>query len=165
MGEVLRFVPRDESDDPSFDVSDVIEEVCGACELRSFRQGIQLEVDAPPYTMLHGDREQFRTVLQLLVAQTLEVTPRGSNLVLTAYSDEHGVEVEVADSGTGIAHLLDPPQSAFAAGMTGQKKARNASDLSRLVAALGGDIHIQDCPEGGAAITVHFPQHLQRAAA
>ena len=165
MDEVLRFTPRDGSEDPSFDVSDVIGEICEALELRSFRQGVQFEVDAPPYTMLQGDREQFRTVLQLLLAQTLEVTSRGSDLVITACSDEHGVEVEVADSGTGIAHLFAQPASAFAVGLAGQKKARNASDLSRLIAALGGDIRVQDCPDGGAAITVHFPQHLQRAAA
>ena len=165
MNDVLRFRPPTGSDDPSFDVSDVIGEICEALELRSFRQGVLFEVDVPPYTMLHGDREQFRTVLQLLLAQTLEVTPRGSDLMITAYSDEHGVEVEVADSGTGIAHLFAQPASAFTAGLVGQKKARNASDLNRLIAALGGDIHVQDCPDGGAAITVHFPQHLQRAAA
>jgi signal transduction histidine kinase len=165
MGEVLRFTPRDGSEDPSFDVSDVIGEICEALELRSFRRGVLFEVDVPPYTMLQGDREQFRTVLQLLLAQTLEVTPRGSDLVITADRDEHGVEVEVADSGTGIAHLFAPPASAFTTGLAGQKKARNALDLSRLIAALGGDIRVQDCPDGGAAITVHFPQHLQRAAA
>ena len=165
MGEVLRFTPRDGTVAPSFDVSDVIGEVCEALELRSFRQGVQFEVDASPYTMLHGDRAQFRTVLQLLLAQTLEVTPRGSDLVITAYGDEHGVEVEIADSGTGIAHLFAQPAWAFTTGLAGQKKARNASDLSRLIAALGGDLHVQDCPDGGAAITVHFPQQLQRAAA
>lgn len=165
MDEVLRFTPREGSEDPSFDVSDVIAEICEALELRSFRQGVLFEIDVPPYTLLQGDREQFRMVLQILLAQTLEVTPRGSDLVITAYSDERGVEVEVADSGTGIAHLFAPSASAFAAGLAGKKKARNASELSHLIAALGGDIHVQACPDGGAAITVHFPQHLQRAAA
>ena len=126
MGEVLRFSPRDGSEDPTFDVSDVIGEICEALELRSFRQGVQFEVDAPPYTMLQGDREQFRTVLQLLLTQTLDVTPRGSDLVITAFSDGQGVEVEVADSGTGIASLFGAPPSEFDAGMAEQKKSRAA---------------------------------------
>jgi signal transduction histidine kinase len=165
MDEVLRFTSWDGSDDPSFDVSDVISEVCRTLELRTFHQGVLFEIDAPPYTLLQGDRQQFRTVLQCLLLQTLEVTPRGSELVITAYADEHGVEVEVADSGTGIAHLFASPDSMFTVGRTGQTKARHAAELRQLIAALGGDIHVQDCPDGGAAITLHFPQHLQRAAA
>ena len=165
MSNVVRFSQWNGSDDPCFDVSDVIGEICDALELRSRRKGVQFEIDSPPYTMLHGEREPFRAVLQLLVVQAMEVTPQGGTLVITSFEDPHGVEVEVADSGPGIAQLFAEHQTEFDAGLAEQKKARGVADLYRLVAALGGEIQVQDCREGGAAITVHFPQYLQRAAA
>lgn len=164
MNDLLRFPAPGGSADSSFDVSDVMHEVCETLDLASFRRGVNLDVDAPPYTILYGDRDQFRTALHLLLTRVLEVVPRGSDIVVSAYGEDHGVEVEVADAGTGIAHAL--PQSLLDFGRDEQSSHTQAfAEVRRVIAALGGELKIHDDGTQQAVITVHFPEYLQRAAA
>jgi signal transduction histidine kinase len=95
----------------------------------------------------------------------LEITPRGGEVVVTAFREAGGVEVEVADSGVGIADVLPGNQSDFAQELREQKRSKGWAEIQRAVTALGGEISPGPRHDAGAAVTVHFPQHLKRAAA
>lgn len=165
MNNVLRFPSPDGSAESSFDVSDVVTEVCERLETTSFRRGIHLDLDAPPYTTLHGEREQFRQVVALLLGRIVELAPRGTDLAVTIYREPEGIELEVTEIETGIAHLLEAGRSAFDQEVAQQKRSRGLADLQHLIAKLGGELAVLAGSDGSMAITVHFPQHLQRAAA
>jgi K+-sensing histidine kinase KdpD len=165
MNTILPFLRSNPAGDSSFDLSDVIHAIHEAWEQPCFRRGVDLDVDVPPYTMLHGDRGQFRAALELLIGQAVEVTPRGGGLVLTVYGDDRVVEVELADSGQGLADLFAAPGLAAMDNRREQRRIKANTELRHRVLALGGRLELQDCPDGGTAITISFAQYQQRAAA
>ena len=154
MSGLLPFSP-DPGERCQVDVSDLIGEVCGALETSELRRGIFLDIDAPPYTIVQGDRQQLRLLLHELVSNAMHVTPRGGSVVVSAFCDEQFVELEVADSSIGIRRdalgdtvetALSPPSS-----LPGWQ------DICAIVANHHGRILVADCPDGGIALTVRLP--------
>ncbi len=159
MSDVLRFLPHGEPTEQSFDVSDVIHEVCESLDPQFIGRGIDIEVDAPPYTMVDGDRDRLYVVLEQLLAGVLGATPNGGSVVVTAFSDdEHGVEIEVAGGRSESFEQYKsqglPAESAKEDGLTAE---RLSSDVRRIAATSGVEICASECPEGGAAFTIQIP--------
>jgi hypothetical protein len=165
MSSVLPFPASSGPSDPSFDLSDVIHEVCEAWESRCFHQGLHVEADVPPYTLLHGDRNQFRLIVELVLAHVVDVAPRGTDLVMAVHHDEDSVEIEVADSGTGSALRWLPTGAGAEPGVRDPRRSPAVAELRGRVAALGGELRFLDDSAGGAVIRVRFPPHSQCAAA
>lgn len=159
MSDVLRFLPHGEPTDQNFDVSDLIQEVCESLDTQSVRRGISIEVDAPPYTMVEGDRERLWAVLEQLFSGVLEATPISGGVVVTAYSDdEHGVEIEVAGSRSdSFEQFKSRGVSAGTANEDQQAAERLSSEVRRIVATSGVEICASECPEGGVAFTIQIP--------
>lgn len=154
MSSLLPFSPdRDKTCD--VDVSDLIGEVCGMLESSEFRRGIFLDIDAPPYTIVRGDRQQLRRLLHELISNALHVTPRGGSVVVSAFCDDEFVELEVADSSVGIRRDL-PDDSDEALG-NDPARLQGWREICAIVANHGGEIYIADCPDGGIALTVRLP--------
>jgi len=155
MSSLVPFPPL--ADLPEFDISDLLQEVADVLELVSLRRRVPIEIDAPPYMMVHGERRQLRGLLIRLIGNALTANPAGSQIVVTAFSDEDGVEVEVADDRSESAELLHldprhgPRLAAF--GNRSQPLAQQ-----QIVAACGARISVSGCPEGGVATTVQFPR-------
>lgn len=155
MTSLVPFPPLPSTDLPEFDISDLLQEVCDALERESLRRRVPIEVDAPPYTMVHGDRRQLRVLLIRLIGNAVSASPAGSQIVVTTYSAADGVEVEVADDRSESVELL------LGAGLAaGAEDARplSWSEVQQIVAGCGAQISAADCPEGGVAMTVHFPR-------
>ena len=157
MSNLLSFPPQPESDLPEFDISDLLQEVCESLERESWRRRVPIEVDAPPYTMVRGDRRTLRLLLIRLIGNALSASPPGSEIVVTAYSDEEGVEVEVADDRSEPVELLIGKGLATVAG-AGDARSMSWSEVQQIVAACGGRISVAPCPEGGVAMTVQLPR-------
>jgi signal transduction histidine kinase len=67
-------------------------------------ENCQVRVDCPPaLPAALGDVDQIRIVLGNLVRNAREAMPQGGQLSLTARRADNHIEVEVADTGTGIA--------------------------------------------------------------
>lgn len=144
------------ADLPEFDVSDLLQEVCDALELESLRNRVPIEVDAPPYCMIHGDRRQLRMLLIRLIGNAVAASSPGNQIIVTAYSEASGVEVEVADDRDGSVERLMTDGLGPIRG-DGEPRVLAWSEVQRIVAACGARISLVDCPDGGIAITVHFP--------
>jgi signal transduction histidine kinase len=85
--------------------------------------------------------------------------PSGGELIVTGTSDGNGVELEIADSGPGIldqvgAHLFEPFFTTKSGG-TGL----GLTIVERIATAHGGQVHADNCPQGGAAFTICVPAH------
>ena len=128
-------------------------------------QAIRLEVDVAPGKTVFADCEMLRRGIANLLRNALEAMPDGGELVITSYSGPSGFELEIADSGPGIdaevrRRAFEPFYSTKpgAAGL-------GLAIVARIVAAHGGQVIAQNCPEGGAAFTLRFPRRALEAAA
>lgn len=128
------------------------------------RQRIVVTVDVPNDTQLYADETMARSAVSHLARNAIATMPNGGELVVTSYAGEKEVELEVADSGPGL-----PPE-----GLTEKLLEMSFDDPSihRLsvaehIAQLhDGRVTALNCPEGGAAFTLHFPvQKSAKAAA
>jgi K+-sensing histidine kinase KdpD len=152
MSSLVPFPPP--ADLPEFDISELLQEVAEALDHESLRRRVPIEIDAPPYLMVHGERRQLQQVLFGLIGNALGSSPAGTQIVVTAVADEHGVEVEVADDRSESAELLVREGLAPVAG-TGPM---SWSEVQQIVAACGARISVLGCAEGGLATTVDFPR-------
>jgi len=83
-----------------------------------------------------ADSERTVDLIQSLVNQSLSEMPHGGDLSITACETEQGLELELADTGCDI-----------------EKRSQRTPIAA---AALGVQLVWQNCPQGGAAVTMTF---------
>jgi signal transduction histidine kinase len=116
---------------------------------------VQVTIDFPsalPPAL--GDPDQLRIVLGNLIRNAREAMPGGGRLTLTGHPTGDGIEVHVADTGTGIApellgRIMEPLYSTKARGL-GLALARAILDKNR------GSLHVVSEPGRGSTFTVRL---------
>lgn len=149
----------------TFLVRDLIDEVCESLGPQISAQAIDVEIDAPPTMLVSADREMLRRALLNLLLNALDAMSRGGEVVITAFRSRGSFELEVADSGPGLHD--DVRRRAFEPFYTTKSGGTGLglAIVERVVAAHGGSVTAVNCPEGGAAFTLQFPQRALGAAA
>lgn len=102
---------------------------------------ICLEVDIDHAIGLPADPAATAELIRTLVGQALGTMPEGGDLMITGCDTPRGVELEMADSGADV-----------------EQRIRR---LPLAAAAVGAEIHWQNCPQGGGAVTVRFPPRAE----
>jgi signal transduction histidine kinase len=102
-----------------------------------------------------------------LVLNAIDAMPDGGELAITCCRTATGIDIEVADSGPGIAedHLERLFEPFFTTKSSGT--GLGLAIVERIAAAHCGEINVANCPDGGAAFTLRIPDHafaLERAA-
>lgn len=148
-----------------FEAARLCQEVLQSVAPQLAAQRIHAEVQASPESFVTADREMIRRAVLNLVLNAVDAMPAGGYLVVTAAAGEQGLEIEVADSGPGLPetdqpHLFEPFFTTKHGG-TGL----GLVIVQRIADAHGGCITACNCPDGGAAFTLHIPQQERRAAA
>jgi signal transduction histidine kinase len=140
------------------DLTAVIDTVLGLTRGRVERQRVTCRVDAPPGGVaVIGDAGQIQQVLVNLVLNALDAMPGGGTLALAARRAGDRVEVEVADTGTGVPadvmpRLFQPFVSTKDTGLG------LGLVISRRIAEdHGGTIAMSNRPGGGASVVVTLP--------
>ncbi|MGD1996000.1 MAG: GAF domain-containing sensor histidine kinase [Anaerolineae bacterium] len=86
-----------------FDLRREVNSACAAYRTITEAQGLELKADLPDDELtLVADREKVRLVLDNLISNAVKFTDRGGRVRVTAHSRGDEVEVEVADTGSGI---------------------------------------------------------------
>jgi signal transduction histidine kinase len=128
-------------------------------------QAIDLTIDVPKEMVVSADRDMFRRALLNLVLNAIDAMPSGGELVVTACQGPRGVELEVADSGSGldgdVLRRVFEPFFTTKRGGTGL----GLAIVYRVAEVHGGDVTALNCPEGGAAFTLRIPRPAMEAAA
>jgi C4-dicarboxylate-specific signal transduction histidine kinase len=137
---------------------EVVRDVLLALETRIQSQGVCVTVDVSPHVVMQPVTA-LRPALFQLVSNALDNMPTGGDLAVTSFEDQHCVEVEVADSGQGIDHLVRrllrrPPY-----------EGAPLWAARRFAAEQGGELRAANCSQGGAALTLSVPRATSRAAA
>ena len=158
VNDLLNFTAHREPRWQEFIVRDLVDEICEAIGPQLEAQNIEVSVDVPPYGTVTADREMLRRAVLNLTLNAIDVMPRGGDLVITSFDGPRGFELEVADSGPGIApdqapRVFDPFFTTKDHG-TGL----GLAIVQRIADAHGGKITVMNCPDGGAAFTIMLPR-------
>ncbi len=144
--------------------SELLARVAAAYQHQTEQQKITLKVhiepDLPP---LHADPERLMQVLGNLVNNALRYTPSGGQIVLLARSQADAVQVQVQDTGGGIAPAELPHIfSRFYRADTSRQQQNGESGLGlaivrAIVEAHGGVIVVESEPGRGTLFTITLP--------
>ncbi len=165
VNDLLHFSADRDPQCRSFDLRDLVDGVCESLAPQLAAPKISTEIDIAQTTQCFADPDMLRRLLLNLILNAIDVMPEGGELVVTGEADAAGMELEVADSGPGVAEtvknkLFDPFFTTKSGG-TGL----GLSIVHRIAEAHGGSISVANCPEGGAAFTLRVPCQLRKAAA
>jgi signal transduction histidine kinase len=131
------------------------------------QRGVSVVVDGASGTIL-GDPARLRQVLLILLDNALRHTPDGGRVTLSAAPEAHGVRLQVADTGEGIApehlpHIFERFYRADSA--RGEESGGSGLGLSiakALVEAHHGHIVLGSAPGNGTTATVLLPASPSR---
>lgn len=165
VNDLLSFTAHRQPHRRGFLVNELAEEIIESVAPQLRAQGVEVELDIPPHSLLDADREMIRRAILNLVLNALDAMPEGGELVITAYDGPRAFELEVADSGPGLpdgdkARLFEPFYSTKPTG-TGL----GLAIVSHIAEAHGGKVTAINCPEGGAAFTLRIPHRRAMGAA
>ncbi|WP_153559072.1 sensor histidine kinase [Roseimaritima sediminicola] len=104
--------------------------------LANHAAAVTLTLDIDPRLAPPGDADDVTQLLQVLIGQSLNEMAAGE-LSLIAWQGPQSLELEIADSGSPIE--------------------QRSCSLPMIAGKLGSRITRQNCPQGGAAVTIHFP--------
>jgi signal transduction histidine kinase len=163
--DLLQFTSDREPRRQTFRPASVVRDILQSLEPQLAAQDIVTNIDIPLHSTLWADTDMFRRLVLNLVLNALDVMPNGGELVVTGVDSPRGFELEVADSGPGLAEDVAPhvfePFFTTKSGGTGL----GLAIVQRIADAHGGAVSACNCPEGGAAFTVRFMRTAQEAAA
>ena len=158
-----------------FDLVQLVEEAAGLVAQTAQAKGLELVAYCYPGLpqSLRGDSARVRQVLLNLLSNAVKFTERGEVVLRARLVDESAdlahVAFEVTDSGMGIAPAdLERLFESFAQADTSTTRRFGGTGLGlaisrRLVAAMGGELHVDSAPGRGS--TFSFTLALPRGAA
>ncbi|MBI2481510.1 MAG: HAMP domain-containing histidine kinase [Planctomycetia bacterium] len=164
VNDLLSFTSDRQPQYRQFAIGQLVEEVCDSLAPQLAAQDVALELDAPEGLAVFADRDMLRRALLNLILNSVEVMATGGTLAITCCESHDGVEIEVADSGPGLGderQRIFEPFFTTKSGGTGL----GLAIVQRIAEAHEGRVWASNCPEGGAAFTIHLPHRTLEAAA
>jgi signal transduction histidine kinase len=165
VNDLLQFTSHRDPVWRRFDLASLVHEVCESLAPQLAAQQIHMELDVPAGVLVDADHDLLRRAILNLVLNALDAMPRGGQLAVTAWQSPHCFELEVADSGPGLARDQIPrlfePFFTTKDGGTGL----GLAIVDRIATLHGGRVSACNCPQGGAAFTIQIPQRRLEAAA
>ncbi|MEP0545334.1 MAG: HAMP domain-containing sensor histidine kinase [Rhodothermales bacterium] len=141
--------------------ADTLRHAAAAFEARAEAVGVELAVEAEGAPDLRADPDRLAQILDNLVSNALRYTPSGGHVTLSARPAPDGVEVDVMDTGSGIAsdvlpHVFERSVRADGA-RAGGGSGLGLSIVRSLTEAMGGAVGIVSVPGEGTTVTVTLP--------
>jgi signal transduction histidine kinase len=148
-----------------FGVRELIDEVLASVAPQLSAQDIRAVVEASPEQTLVADRDMMRRALLNLVLNALDAMPRGGTLAISATEGPRGVELRVADTGSGLSgesrRRAFEPFYTTKPGGTGL----GLAIVYRIAEVHGGEVAAGNADRGGAVFTLRIPGSSKEAAA
>lgn len=125
---------------------------------------IALRFVAEPALELTGDRFLLSLALNNLLQNAIDFSPPGGSVMCAANTDATNVEFRIKDQGPGIAdyaseRLFERFFSLPRPDGTPKSTGLGLSLVHEIAALHGGEIRLENSPDGGAAATLSIPQN------
>ena len=117
-------------------------------------------VDVPCSQMFECDAVALADLLSFWLQDAVRAAAgnaamaRTAEVLVTSVEYPDCVEIEIADSGPSLAERLS-----FAGGVVGRV---HLSSQQKLLEQVRGDVRLDDCAEGGVAVTLRIPKVVSR---
>jgi PAS domain S-box-containing protein len=140
---------------------EIVEKVAALVGQQIKEHGIRLTLDLPsvlpPVT---GSPQELQQVLLNLVLNAIEAMPQGGHLTIRAYSTGKSVDIQVQDTGMGIAaeHLPQIFEPFFSFRPSGSGTGLGLYLSKNIVEAHQGQISVQSEKGRGTTFTISFPR-------
>ncbi len=85
-----------------FDLSDAVESIILTLEAVIFEHNIALKYDIEPGLFVHGNAEQMKQVVMILLDNAIKYTPPGGSIELNLRKQHHDPLLTVSNTGPGI---------------------------------------------------------------
>lgn len=120
-------------------------------------QSIQFEIDVPNNLWVDLDPILMRDAFRKVIDNAIDAMPEGGCITITSLVGRFGLEIEIADGGTGLSEEV--AERVFEPYVTTHKdRAGLGLSLVREIACVHqASVTMMDCPDGGAALTFLFP--------
>ncbi|MCI0359251.1 MAG: ATP-binding protein [Planctomycetaceae bacterium] len=163
VSDLLHFSSDREPQWLTFSVRGLLSEICESLAPQLAAQGIRHEIDCPNELSVRADRDMLRRALLNLVLNAVDAMPGGGLLTITVCPSAAGLEIEVGDSGPGIAaDLIDRLFEPFVTTKS-HGTGLGLAIVERIAKAHGGHVVAMNGAEGGAAFTLTIPHHARAA--
>ncbi|MDQ2895048.1 MAG: HAMP domain-containing histidine kinase [Actinomycetota bacterium] len=136
-------------------VGDLVDEAVDAMRAQAEAKGVRVAIKmAPELSPARGNPEKLQRVLFNLIQNAIRHTPADGSVVVRAQPTPQGIEIEVADTGEGIAaaereHVFSPFYRGGAdAARTGAGAGLGLALSRAIIEAHGGQIWIADSTAG-----------------
>jgi two-component system NtrC family sensor kinase len=158
---LLGFARRMEPHRDSVNVNDVAREALTFIEREaSFRQVELVRELDPDLPIITSDRSQLQQVVLNLLNNALDAVSEGGRIVVSSRPVDDGIEVAVADNGTGIPEelrdrIFDP---FFTTKAPGEGSGLGLSICHTIMKGLGGTLRFSSAPGQGTTFRVRLPR-------
>jgi len=143
------------------DVASVVRYACETAQSQLALAGVELRVHLDArLPSIEADATQLELVLINLIKNSLDAMPYGGALTVSASEIPTGVQIEVADTGSGIpAEMLARVFEPWVTSKTvGQGTGLGLAIAREVIDAHGGTISIRNVEHGGAVVTIQLPR-------
>jgi signal transduction histidine kinase len=143
-------------------VGEVVAELVRLVGPRADEAGIALEWDVPPHLSATAERAALRELLEALLDNALQYTPRGGRAGVRATAGSGGVILTVWDTGPGIppverAHVFDRFHRGSAAQASGKPGSGLGLAIVKAIAdAHGATLSLEERRGGGLEVVVRM---------
>jgi PAS domain S-box-containing protein len=164
IANLLQFSRRGQQRVSTLDLRDELAQTLDLVRHLLRNRGVAVREDvAPSLPTVHADRQLLRQVFLNLFTNAVDAMPQGGTLTVRARvaraGAAEGVEIEVADTGTGIPpeHLPKVFEPFFTTKEEGKGTGLGLAVCRRVVQEQGGSIEITSEPGRGTAVRVTLP--------
>lgn len=163
IGDVMLFARPPTPQPEVVELASLLDRVASRFAAEFAERQLTLTREGPPSLSVWADPTQFAVAWSELLRNALFVSPRGGSVTVRAalrFAEGRAwAELSLVDEGPGLSetereHLFDPFYSGRQAG---RGLGFGLSKCWRIVTNHGGCLHVENRPEGGAVVTVHWP--------
>jgi signal transduction histidine kinase len=158
--DLLALARADASEAPAEEVGldELVEERARAWEAYAAERGVALVTELDGRPGARAGRGRLEQVLDNLLANAIEVSPKGGRVWLRAHSTRGSAVVAVVDEGPGLTRVeRERAFDRFWRGRTGGGSGLGLSIVRRLVERDGGTVELREGTSGGVDAVVTLP--------
>ncbi len=156
--DLLSFTSDRDPQLQTFSLRKLIDDVYASLAPQLSAQAIEQIAEVPEELLLTADPDMLRRAVLNLILNALDAMPDGGTLAVTSSCSPQGVELKVADTGPGVAEDAESrvfePFFTTKCGGTGL----GLAIVCRIAEVHGGDVTVENAPQGGAVFTLRIPQ-------